>query len=196
MHCHCLTCWHALVAPSSSKVGHASCCCFNEKLATLEVIKQLYDVGRLFDKVNDLSITSQVFRKIASVELGYRGLPSDDLTPIFDDIRNTALNISTRGFVDKDKFALLQKGINSIGSFMYLGDYHIENAITDAAKAAYLATLIQYAINEIEHYNGNLSALANLSVSTLTNKLNKIKLANPEAFYYWCKTDSILSSAS
>lgn len=168
----------------------------NDKLATLEVIKQLYDVGRLFDKVNDLTITSSAFRKIAPVELGYRGLPSDDLTPIFEDIRNTALNISTRGFVDKDKFALLQKGINNIGSFMYLGAYHIENAMTDAAKAAYLATLIQYGINEIEHYDGDLSAVAKMSVSTLTNKLNKIKLANPEAFYYWCKTDSILSSVS
>ena len=163
------------------------------KLATLEIIKQLYDIGRLFDKVDNLTITAEAFRKIAPIELGYRGMPDDDLTPIFEDIRNTALNISTRGFVDKDKFALLQKGINSIGSFMYLGTYHIEEAITDASKAAYLATLIQYNIKEIEHYNRDLSALANMSASTITNKLNKLKLSNPEAFFYWCKTDSLLS---
>ena len=167
-----------------------------DKLATLEVIKQLYDVGRLFDKVNDLTVTSEAFRKIAPVELGYRGMPSDNLTPIFDDIRNTALNISTRGFVDKDKFALLQKGINNISPFMYLGTYHIEDAITDAAKAAYIATLIQYGITEIEHYDGDLASLSNMSLCTLTNKLNKIKLANPEAFFYWRKTDSILSQQS
>ena len=164
-----------------------------DKLATLEIIKQLYDIGRLFEKVDNLDVTSRTFRKIAAVELGYRGMPTDNLNPIFDDIRNAALNISTRGFVDKDKFALLQKGINSIGSFMYLGPYHIENAITDAAKAAYLATLIQNGINTIEHYDNNPNALTNLSMSTLTNKLNKIKLTNPEAFFYWSKTDSILS---
>ena len=46
-------------------------------------------------------------------------MPPDNLTPIFGDIRNSALNMSTRGFADKDKFALLQKGINSIGAFYW-----------------------------------------------------------------------------
>ncbi|MCF0184725.1 MAG: nucleotidyl transferase AbiEii/AbiGii toxin family protein [Bacteroidaceae bacterium] len=167
-----------------------------DKLATLEIIKQLYDVGRVFDKVGDIAIASETFRRIAPVELGYRGLKSDNLDLVFDDIRNTALNISTRGFVDKEKFALLQKGINSIGSFMYLGTYHIETAVTDAAKAAYLATLIQHDIAKIEHYGGDVDALATMSVNTLTNKLNKLKLGNPEAYYYWCKTDAILSETS
>lgn len=92
----------------------------NDKLTTLEIIKQLYDVGRLFDRMQDIGTVSQSFKAIADVELGYRNL-GHDLSQIYDDIRQTALNISTRGFVDKDKFALLQKGIINIKPFMYKG---------------------------------------------------------------------------
>lgn len=106
----------------------------NGKLTTLEIIKQLYDVGRLFDSIQDIGTVSLSFKAIADVELGYRNL-GHDLSQIYDDIRQTALNISTRGFVDKDKFALLQKGIINIKPFMYKGAYRIEEAIIDAAKA-------------------------------------------------------------
>lgn len=39
----------------------------NGKSCSMEIAKQLYDVGRLFENVSDLQITSQAFRKIAAV---------------------------------------------------------------------------------------------------------------------------------
>ena len=96
----------------------------NDKLATLKIIKQLYDVGRLFGRVEHLSITAAAFSKIAPIELGYRGLPTNDMSLIDEDIRQTALNISTRGFVDKEKCTLLQKGIISIRPFKYRQNYN------------------------------------------------------------------------
>lgn len=165
----------------------------NEKLATLEIIKQLYDVGRLFNHVNDLRVTEAAFSKIAPVELGYRGLPTHDVSIIYEDVRQTALNISTRGFVDKEKFALLQKGIMSIRPFMYRQNYRIEEAIADSAKAAYLATLLEKGIHEIRHYDGNPLSVSNMTIGKrLTTKLNKLKMGNPEAFFYWSLTDTLL----
>lgn len=167
----------------------------NGDLKTLEIIKQLYDVGRLFDCVSDLTVTRNAFVKIAPLELGYRKLPTNDFSIIFNDIRNTSLNIATRGLVDKEKFALLQRGIKSIVPFMYKQSYFIENAITDAAKAAYLATCIQYGIVETEHYDGNPASLRNLTIdSTLHHRLNRLKVSNPEAFFYWYRTADILLS--
>ena len=165
-----------------------------DKLATLEIIKQLFDVGCLFDNVEILDITETAFLNIAPVELGYRGLPSDNLSAIYEDIRQTALNISTRGLVDKGKFTLLQKGITSIRPFLYKQNYHIEDACTDAAKAAYLATLLEKGIHEIVHYDDNLFAVSDRSVGrNLTTKLNKLRMGNPEAFFYWTLTDKLLS---
>lgn len=166
-----------------------------DKLATLEIIKQLYDVSRLFDKVDNLGVTMAAFSKIAPVELGYRNLPKDNLEVIYDDIRSTAMNISTRGLVDKEKFDLLQKGIKSIGSFMYKQKYFIENAITDASKAAYLATCLQFGKTEIQRYSGEPADLANLTIgSPLHIRLNRLRTTNPEAFFYWAKTNELLNT--
>lgn len=163
-----------------------------EKLSTLEVIKQLYDIGRLFDHVNDLTVAASVFRKIAPIELGYRDMPATDLNLVYEDIRNTALNLALRGQIDKEKFALLQLGVKRIDSFMYQRPYHIEQAIIDAAKAAFLATMVQYGITDVQHFDGNLLSIADKQITLLPNKLNRLKLPNAEAFYYWKLTEEIL----
>ena len=163
----------------------------NEKLTTLEIIKQLYDVGRLFDKMQDINTVPKSFKAIAHVELGYRNLGSD-LSQIYDDIRQTALNISTRGFVDKDKFALLQKGIINIKPFMYKGAYRIEEAIIDAAKAAYLATLIETGGENVERFTDAQLSGDLLIKPVLTSKLNKLRIGLPEAYFYWAKTSQLM----
>lgn len=165
-----------------------------ENLSTLEVIKQLYDIGRLFDRVTDLSVTRAAFSKIAPVELSYRGMDTDNLSPIYEDIRNTSLNITTRGLVDKEKFDLLQKGIKNIKPFMYKSQYRIEEAIADAAKAAYLATCIELGRESLEHYEYPNQILEATIGKVFTTKLNKLKMNNPEAFFYWWKTEELLSS--
>lgn len=164
----------------------------NGKTAGLEIIKQLHDIGRLFEQVDDLEITAQSFNNIAEIELGYRNLPSDR-SVIYSDIRDTALNISLRGLADKEKFNLLQDGINKIKSFIYKGSYYIENAIVDASRAAYLAILLQNGSSTIEKYSGNPIDLSDMTINNgLMNKLNKLKRTNPEAFYYWYKVCNCL----
>lgn len=164
-----------------------------EKLATLEIAKQLFDVGHLFNHVDDLAVTRKAFSMIAPIELSYRGLDTNDIHAIYEDIRNTSLNISTRGLVDKDKFALLQKGIKSITSFMYRQKYHLEDAIIDASKAAYLSVLLESEINNVRHFDNNPLSVSNMTIGrVLTTKLNKLKISNPEAFFYWALTDELL----
>lgn len=164
----------------------------NGRSCSMEIAKQLYDVGRLFENVSDLQITAQAFRKIAEVELSYRSLGSD-VGQVFNDIRQTALCISTRGKAGNGDFILMQDGIVRIKSFMYKQRYRIENAIVDAARAAYLATLIEKGIIEIDLYPENPADIKDLAIRPpLTNKLNKLKAGLPEAFYYWTKTSEIL----
>lgn len=165
----------------------------NEKCCSMEIAKQLYDVGRLFDYISgDLSVTTGAFKRIAEVELSYRGLPND-LSQIYNDIRQTSLCIATRGYIDKEHFELLQNGIMRVKSFMYKEKYYIENAIVDCAKASYLATSIEKGNQDIVRYSGNAEDIRNLIIhDTLPNKLNKLKITLPEAFYYWSKTSELL----
>ena len=111
------------------------------KDCSLEICKQLFDVGRLFEKVDDLTITNDSFKKIA---------------------------------------------------FMYKQKYIIDHAIVDAARAAYLATLIEKRVNTIEKYHSPQDAVNLQIADTLTNKLNKLRGPLPEAFFYWAKTSELM----
>lgn len=163
-----------------------------DKCCSMEILKQLYDVGRLFDNVSCLEITAQAFKRIAEVELLYRNL-DNDLKQIYEDIRQTALCIATRGKAGNGNFELLQDGIIRVKSFMYKNKYQIENAIIDGARAAYLATSIEKGNMNIERYSGNIMDIKDLQIQeSLTNRLNKLKINLPEAFFYWAKTSQLL----
>lgn len=163
----------------------------NNKGCSVEIIKQLYDVARLFDRIENLGITSKSFHKIVKVEMSYRNI--SDLQAVFDDILQTSLLISTRGKVGIGEFDILQDGIKKIKSFIHTSNYRIENAIIDAAKAAYIATSISKGKISIEKFDGNPEVVLGMTLApTLTTKLNKLKRTLPEAFYYWVKTSELL----
>lgn len=164
-----------------------------ERDCSMEIIKQLYDIARLFDEVDNLEVTSKSFGRIAEVELSYRGLGNNP-SLIFEDVRQTSLCLATRGSEGKGDFAMLQRGISRIKSFMFRGGYLIENAIIDSARAAYIATLLEKGQTEIERYDGDPMSIASLDIKpSLTNKLNKLKRQSPEAYYYWAKTSQLLA---
>ena len=157
----------------------------------LEIIKQLYDIGRLFDSMDDLSVVASAYDKIARVELSYRRMEEDSSLSLKDTF-DTALCISTRGAAGHGDFTALQNGISRLRSFMYLGKYQIEQAAADAAKAAYLAALIQKKTASFDRYDGtNVSSLR--LTPAVPVKLGKLQLPSPEAYYYWVKTSELLA---
>ena len=164
-----------------------------DKMCSMEIIKQLYDIASLFDITNDLSITSATFRKFAAVELAYRNLNPNDIQQVLDDIFQTSLCICLQGQIDNEHFKLLQNGIKRIQSFIHSERYIIDTAIINASKATYLSTLIANKLTEVEHFNKD--KIVDLQDKTIENplptKLNKLKKNNTEAFFYWWKVFEI-----
>ena len=157
----------------------------------LEIIKQLYDIGRLFDHMDDLSVVASAYDKISRVELSYRKMEENPSRSLQDSF-NTALCISTRGAAGQGDFSALQNGISRLRSFMYLGKYQIEQAAADAAKTAYLATLILQGASSFDRYDG--SGVSHLRLTpAVPVKLGKLQLPSPEAYYYWVKTSELLA---
>lgn len=160
----------------------------------MEIIKQLYDIARLFEQVNNFDITTKSFGKIAEVELSYRKLGNNPKL-IFEDVRQTSLCLATRGMEGIGRFDALQSGIQRIKSFMFNGKYLIDNAIKDAARAAYIATLLEAGQTAIEKYDDNPEPIVSLEIApTLTSRLNKLKRISPEAYFYWAKTSELLQN--
>ena len=154
---------------------------------SMEIIKQLYDIGNLADFVSDINIIRSTFNAFAKTELSYR--EPDNLTEqdVLDDIFQTALCIATRGTDGKGSFEELQQGIQRVSRFVFSERYYLEKAITHASKAAYLAILIQTGTNKIEKFTDPLM-MKDWTISEPMNpKLNKLKKSNPEAFFYWYK---------
>ncbi len=82
----------------------------------------------------------------------------------------------------------MQVGIRNFTNFT-IDRFSIDEAITAAAKVAYLTKLLQ-AEEEIkmERFKNPLETKDWLIEDPQYNKLNKLKKNNPEAFYYWYKS--------
>lgn len=154
---------------------------------SMEIIKQLYDIGNLFDSAKDLVTVKATFRKFAATELTYRKIEGGTENDVLEDIYQTSLCIVTRGADGKGEFEQLQQGIRRITSFIFSDSFHLEKAITLASKAAYIATLIKKDAKEIEKFE-TPKRLKDWQIGEpMNNKLNKLKKSNPEAFFYWYK---------
>lgn len=154
---------------------------------SMEIIKQLYDIGNLFDAVSDIETIQTTFYRFSKTEIAYRNENKISENEVLEDIYQTALCIVTRGAGGKGNFEELQNGIQRIGSFIFSESYHIEKAIAHASKAAYISALIQHNAKTIDKF-GNPNEMKDWLISEpLNNKLNKLKKSNTEAFFYWYK---------
>jgi hypothetical protein len=158
-----------------------------EDSMSMEIIKQLYDIGNLVDNVADIGIIKSTFITFSTTELSYRELENLTEQDVIEDIYQTSLCIVTRGTDGKGNFDELQKGIQRISRFVFSENYHIEKAIVHASKAAYLAVLIKKDATKIEKYENPNQMKEWIIGDTMNTKLNKLKKSNPEAFYYWYK---------
>ena len=166
-----------------------------EKNCSLEIIKQMFDVAALFDVCNDFALTHNTFRKFGETELGYRDLEETTTDSILMDAIKTAQCISLRGLVNEDEFKLLQGGIKRISGLILSERYHLDPAIRDSAKAAYVAALILTKSTDVHRYTTTPFEEWKDAVigKVLSTKFNKLKKSNQEAFFYWWQVDKLLN---
>ena len=163
----------------------------NEDSMSMEIIKQLYDIGNLADWARDFEIVKSTFSKFVQTELTYRREHSFTQREVLEDIFQTALCIVTRGVEGIGDFTQLQLGIQRVSGFIISEGYHIEKAITHASKAAWLATMIKYDVDRFEKYENPVQVKEWTLPTTFDRRFNRLKKSNPEAFYYWYKISEI-----
>jgi len=172
-------------APNTTGIPYVK----HEDSMSMEIIKQLYDVGNLFDVANNIDILKATFNSFAVTELAYRNDNDNplEIQHVLEDIYETALCIASKGTDGKGNYTELLVGIQRVNSFIFSENYHLEKAIVHASKVAYLSTLIKYDVGKIEKFENPLQVKDWLITDTHYNKLNKLKKSNPEAFFYWYK---------
>ena len=166
----------------------------NADSMSMEIIKQLYDIGNLFDAVNDIETIKTAFYRFAKTEITYRNTKEINEDDVLQDIYETSLCIATRGADGNGNFEELLNGISRIKSFIFSESYHIEKAIAHASKAAYLSALIQHDAKTIDKFENPLQLKDWRIGGPLNSKMNKLKKSNPEAFFYWYKIYELRSN--
>jgi hypothetical protein len=155
-----------------------------------EIIKQLFDIGCLFDEAEKVEEIELSFERIGTKEINYRELKIG-LTDVLDDIFNTSLLIAkrTKNTVEPDKtrFTELTDGILRFEGFLIAENFKIEDAILAAGKAAYLAKRLKNRdFSALEKLNSQ--DISKLEITGELNFLNKLKKSrNKAAFFYWYK---------
>lgn len=156
-----------------------------EKGRPVEIIKQLFDLGFLFDNATDFKLMREAYLRVVSEEIQYRNLSiewRDALADTFD----TCLLLSLRD-EKEDKYKHLQTGIKNIVNFI-LESFRIEEAIICAAKVAYTTRIFLQEENVMQRFPGP-EQIADLFIDNPTyGKLNRLQKSNPEAFFYWYHT--------
>lgn len=159
----------------------------NGQSASMEIIKQLYDLGCLFDHVNDLAIVYRTFEQIAQTELSYRQIEKGP-HHVLEDTYQAALCLSSHGQLGSANFDELLSGVKRIQPYIFSESYNIDKAISQASRIGHLTRLLLLQAKTITRFE-NVNQIKDWSIGDQSmNKLNKLRKTNPEAYYYWYRS--------
>ncbi|MDX5585848.1 MAG: nucleotidyl transferase AbiEii/AbiGii toxin family protein [Aureibaculum sp.] len=167
---------------------------------SMEICKQLFDLSKLFERIENIETVAQSFEVFAKREIEYRKTETSDLTPekVLQDTIDTCLILAKKGSGSQDeksKFTELQKGIRAFGTgFLMIGNFRIDDAVPAAARIAYLsAKILHKELSAIEYYNGQ--DIKDLTIENQDwNFLNRLKRQpDKSGFYYWYKALKVMN---
>jgi hypothetical protein len=159
---------------------------------SMEIIKQLFDLGILFEYISDLKEVYDSYRNVSELESGFRKLKMP-IEAFLDDSVATSFLICQSGFkgcIDNDETTELKDGIKRIKSHILGGKYSILQAKGDASKVAYLASMMRDGrldidFKEIRKSRNDLDKVKKIVLADNYNILNKLKKISPDSFYLW-----------
>lgn len=156
-----------------------------------EIIKQLFDIGRLFDHISDINLLIEAYWTISRQENLYRNNRFSSSEVLKDTFKAgiKLCNIDLKGFVEDDETIALRNGIKTVGGYLFSGRLPFETAKIFAAKASLLANIVLmnqkdfdiqqllYSPIKMQHFEGEM-------LPAEFGSLQKLKKINPECFYY------------
>ena len=169
------------------------------KNKSMEIIKQLFDLGILFEHITSLKEVSQIYKKISKTEASYRDM-NTQINIFLNDSINTSFLVCQLDFrknIKDNHTKELQEGIRRIKSHIVGGKYSLLNAKEDASKVACLASLIRddrldVDINKIKTDKNILEKIKDVNLSGEFEILNKLKVISPESFYLWAIATNLI----
>ncbi|MCF6270992.1 MAG: nucleotidyl transferase AbiEii/AbiGii toxin family protein [Melioribacteraceae bacterium] len=161
------------------------------KNMSMQVAKQLFDIGELFDVATDFEKASTAFKATFEKENSYHSNKFSETEVLEDtiDICHSLCSIRLRGFQESDDTNNIQDGIRRLSSHLLNEDFRTDSdAKITAAKVFYIANSIkanrEVKLNEIKYSPNKIAEITDVTLPAPYNNLNRLKPILPEAFYY------------
>ena len=153
----------------------------------LELMKQLYDVDKLFNEAQDLEVVKASFINIANREIEYRKLREITYEDVLEDIRDFCIDTILQN--NEENQHDVNIGMKKLYGFIIESKFRREQEVlTAVGKVLYLMKLIKNNEKSIERYNKEIK-LNNIEIPTEFKKiLKKMNNYNEEAYYYILKS--------
>lgn len=164
---------------------------------TMQIVKQLFDVGELFNLAKDLAAVRRVYQKVFSQENVYRGggFTTED---VLEDTLQASLSLSMhrlKGVKDSAEALMLEDGARKLTSHLVDHRFNLDMAKLAAAKAALIAKLIkkETAGTSLEVFRTvpPPEELRQLKIEGEWERLNRLMSVNLEAFWYWYQASKL-----
>ena len=158
----------------------------NEKRA-MEVLKQVIDLGELFNIASDIDDMRQSFLNTAQQENGFRGT-SYSIDEVLDDVTDTAFKYSQSLLRGADnsfpEIMLINDGLNKVGNHLRqkIGQQDIKVSF---ARIAYVANILKGKESPRLIKNVDMSLIQGIMLLGKYKILEKLKVISPEAYFYW-----------
>ena len=165
-----------------------------------EIMKQLFDVGCLFDELTDIEVVKQSFRKSVKYEIEFRPERKiESAEQVLQDTIDTSFLISGIVNLSKNKESVplreINSGIKQFKHYIFKGTFGLLEAKVASSKAALLAAII------LKNHKGDLPKfrpdiplndylIGNQDYNHLNKRLKYV--AQGEALFYWYQTIRIL----
>lgn len=159
---------------------------------TMQIVKQLFDIGELFSLAEDQDAVRRTYQKVFALENEYRGNAFQSYDALQDTLNASLLlcRHRLRGVQDHPEALLLEDGARKLISYLVNHRFNLDDAKVAAAKTGLLCCGL---LNE-DNFNLSLAdsrdmpdtdTLRSMNISGEWKILNRLKATAPEAFYYW-----------
>ncbi len=165
-----------------------------------DIIKQVFDIGRLFDILKDIELVKETFLNISEKEIKYRNLDIE-IIDIAKDVLNTSLLFAKiiRSKTDNEEEEVVTEIRAALMAFRPFTIskvvYTINDLLLDASIASYLTALISMDKTETyQKFDGNLGRLKECYFGDPDlNFLNRFAKLPNGTLYYLKKAHELLN---
>jgi len=158
----------------------------NEK-RSMEVLKQIIDLGELFNIANDVDDFRQSFNSTAEQENGFRGT-SYSINEVVDDTLDIAFKYSQSLLSGADnsfpEIAFINDGLGKVSNHLRkkIGQQKIKIALS---KIVYMTAMLKSSKSMKIVKTVDASLIEGINLPEKYKILERLKVVNPEAYFYW-----------